>query len=104
MLERKTRRRSITMRDRRSAIRRALEITTLALTLFMTSRAFAAQTVTVLYAGSLVGLMERSIGPAFRSNRPRMSFAVIRAAPRSSPKRSKRELFKATSLSAPIRK
>src|SRR5580704_5857458 len=54
------------MRNRRRAIRRALEITTLALTLFMTSRAFAAQTVTVLYAGSLVGLMERSIGPAFK--------------------------------------
>jgi molybdate/tungstate transport system substrate-binding protein len=35
-------------------------------TLFMMSRAFAAQTVTVLYAGSLVGLMERSIGPAFK--------------------------------------
>ena len=54
------------MRHRRRAIRCALEITTLALTLFMTSRAFAAQTVTVLYAGSLVGLMERSIGPAFK--------------------------------------
>jgi molybdate/tungstate transport system substrate-binding protein len=54
------------MRNRRRAIRRALEITTLALTLFMTSRAFAAQTVTVLYAGSLAGLMERSIGPAFK--------------------------------------
>ena len=54
------------MRHRRRAIRCALEITTLALTLFMTSRAFAAQTVTVLCAGSLVGLMERSIGPAFK--------------------------------------
>jgi molybdate/tungstate transport system substrate-binding protein len=54
------------MRYRRHAIRRALEITVLALTLFMMSRAFAAQTVTVLYAGSLVGLMERSIGPAFK--------------------------------------
>jgi molybdate/tungstate transport system substrate-binding protein len=54
------------MLNRRRAIRRALEITTLALTLFMTSRAFAAQTVTVLYAGSLAGLMERSIGPAFK--------------------------------------
>jgi molybdate/tungstate transport system substrate-binding protein len=54
------------MRHRRRAIRCALEITTLALTLFMTSRAFAAQTVTVLYAGSLAGLVERSIGPAFK--------------------------------------
>ena len=54
------------MRHRRRAIRCALEITTLALTLFMTSGAFAAQTVTVLYAGSLAGLVERSIGPAFK--------------------------------------
>ena len=54
------------MRYRRRAIRHALQITALALTLFMMSRAFAAQIVTVLYAGSLVGLMERSIGPAFK--------------------------------------
>ena len=66
MLERKTRRRETNMRYRRRAIRHALQITALALTLFMMSRAFAAQTVTVLYAGSLVGLMERSIGPAFK--------------------------------------
>jgi molybdate/tungstate transport system substrate-binding protein len=65
MLERKTAGR-ITMCHRRRAIRRALEVATLVLTLFLTSRAFAAQTVTVLYAGSLVGLMERSIGPAFK--------------------------------------
>jgi ABC-type molybdate transport system substrate-binding protein len=31
-----------------------------------TSGAFAEQAVTVLYAGSLVGLMERSVGPAFK--------------------------------------
>jgi molybdate/tungstate transport system substrate-binding protein len=54
------------MRFRRRGIRRALEITVLALTMFLTSRAIAAQTVTVLYAGSLVGLMERSIAPAFK--------------------------------------
>jgi molybdate/tungstate transport system substrate-binding protein len=65
MLERKTAGR-ITMCHRRRAIRRALEVATLVLTLFLTSRAFAAQTVTVLYAGSLVGLMERSIGPALK--------------------------------------
>jgi molybdate/tungstate transport system substrate-binding protein len=65
MLERKTRRRETNMHYRRRAIRHALQITALALTLFMMSRAFAAQIVTVLYAGSL-GLMERSIGPAFK--------------------------------------
>ena len=48
------------------ALRRALQLTALALTLFVTSRALAEQIVTVLYAGSLVGLMERSIGPAFK--------------------------------------
>jgi molybdate/tungstate transport system substrate-binding protein len=45
---------------------RVLRVATLALTLFAASGAFAQQTVTVLYAGSLVGLMEQSIGPAFK--------------------------------------
>jgi molybdate/tungstate transport system substrate-binding protein len=45
---------------------RSLQVTALALTLFVTSRAFAQQAVTVLYPGSLVGLMERSIRPAFK--------------------------------------
>jgi molybdate/tungstate transport system substrate-binding protein len=53
------------MFGRRNAVGRALQLAALALTLFMTSKAFAEQTITVLYAGSLVGLMERSIGPAF---------------------------------------
>jgi molybdate/tungstate transport system substrate-binding protein len=47
-------------------LRLALQVTALALTLFVTSRAFAEQTIAVLYAGSLVGLMEQSIGPAFK--------------------------------------
>jgi molybdate/tungstate transport system substrate-binding protein len=50
----------------RDSLKRALPMAGLALALFVTSRAFAEQTVTVLYAGSLVGLMERSIGPAFK--------------------------------------
>jgi molybdate/tungstate transport system substrate-binding protein len=45
---------------------RALQFAVLALTLLTTSGVFAQQTVTVLYAGSLTGLMERSIGPAFK--------------------------------------
>jgi molybdate transport system substrate-binding protein len=44
----------------------ALQVTALVLTLLVGSRAFAQQAVTVLYAGSLVDLMERSIGPAFK--------------------------------------
>jgi len=50
----------------RDALSRALQVTALALTLLVASRAFAQQAVTVLYAGSLVDLMERSIGPAFK--------------------------------------
>jgi ABC-type molybdate transport system substrate-binding protein len=38
----------------------------LALTSFLTSKAFAQQPVAVLYAGSLAGLMEQSIRPAFK--------------------------------------
>jgi molybdate/tungstate transport system substrate-binding protein len=48
------------------AVRRALQLSVLALALFVMSGAFAEQTVTVLYAGSLIDLMERSIGPAFK--------------------------------------
>jgi molybdate/tungstate transport system substrate-binding protein len=44
----------------------ALRVTTFALALLAAPRAFAAETVTVLYAGSLVGLMEQSLGPAFK--------------------------------------
>jgi molybdate/tungstate transport system substrate-binding protein len=44
----------------------ALRMAALALTLLVAPRAFAQQAVTVLYAGSLVELMERSIGPAFK--------------------------------------
>ena len=50
----------------RHAARSALRASVLALMMLITSRAFAEQTVTVLYAGSLVGLMERSIGPTFK--------------------------------------
>jgi molybdate/tungstate transport system substrate-binding protein len=50
----------------RHAARSALHASVLALMMLITSRAFAEQTVTVLYAGSLVGLMERSIGPTFK--------------------------------------
>jgi molybdate/tungstate transport system substrate-binding protein len=50
----------------RHAARSALHASVLALMMLITSRAFAEQIVTVLYAGSLVGLMERSIGPAFK--------------------------------------
>ena len=50
----------------RHAARSALHASVLALMMLFTPRAFAEQTVTVLYAGSLVGLMERSIGPTFK--------------------------------------
>jgi molybdate/tungstate transport system substrate-binding protein len=50
----------------RHAARSALHASVLALMMLFTPRAFAEQTVTVLYAGSLVGLMERSIRPAFK--------------------------------------
>jgi molybdate/tungstate transport system substrate-binding protein len=45
--------------------RGAIRLAGLALTLLITSKASAEQTVIVAYAGSLVGLMEHSIGPAF---------------------------------------
>jgi molybdate/tungstate transport system substrate-binding protein len=48
------------------AVGRSLQFAALTLTLFMSSKAFAEQTITVLYAGSLLGLMERSVGPAFK--------------------------------------
>jgi molybdate/tungstate transport system substrate-binding protein len=51
---------------RRNALGRALQLAALILALFMTSKAFAQQTITVLYAGSLVGLMERGVAPAFK--------------------------------------
>ena len=51
---------------RRHASRVALSVAALAVTMFTTSGAFAEPAVTVLYAGSLVGLMERSVGPAFK--------------------------------------
>jgi molybdate/tungstate transport system substrate-binding protein len=51
---------------RRHALGRALQLAALTFALFMTSKAFAEQTITVLYAGSLVGLMERSVAPAFK--------------------------------------
>jgi molybdate/tungstate transport system substrate-binding protein len=51
---------------RRHAVGCALQLVALTFTLFMTSGAFAEQTITVLYAGSLVGLMERSVAPAFK--------------------------------------
>ena len=50
----------------RHAARSALHASVLALMMLITSRAFAEQTVTVLYASSLVGLMERNIGPTFK--------------------------------------
>jgi ABC-type molybdate transport system substrate-binding protein len=50
---------------RRHALGRAVQLAGLTFALFMTSKAFAEQTITVLYAGSLVGLMERSVAPAF---------------------------------------
>jgi ABC-type molybdate transport system substrate-binding protein len=49
----------------RHAARSALHASVLALMMLVTPRAFAEQTVTVLYAGSLVALMEGSIRPAF---------------------------------------
>jgi molybdate/tungstate transport system substrate-binding protein len=42
-----------------------LWLSTLAIGLCVTSNAFAQGSVTVLYAGSLVGVMEQAIGPAF---------------------------------------
>ena len=51
---------------RRHALGRAVQLAGLTFALFMTSKAFAEQTITVLYAGSLVGLMERSVAPAFK--------------------------------------
>jgi molybdate/tungstate transport system substrate-binding protein len=45
---------------------RVLHVSALALTLVVTSKASAQRAITVLYAGSLVGLMEQSIGPAFK--------------------------------------
>jgi molybdate/tungstate transport system substrate-binding protein len=42
-----------------------LNLCTLAIGLCLTSIAFAQDSVTVLYAGSLVGVMEQAIGPAF---------------------------------------
>ena len=51
---------------RRHVSRVVLYIAALAVTMLITSGAFAEQAVTVLYAGSLVGLMERSVGPAFK--------------------------------------
>ena len=51
---------------RRHASRVVLYVAALAVTMLITSGAFAEQAVTVLYAGSLVGLMERSVGPAFK--------------------------------------
>jgi molybdate/tungstate transport system substrate-binding protein len=51
---------------RRHASRVALYVAALAVTMLKTSGAFAEPPVTVLYAGSLVGLMERSVGPAFK--------------------------------------
>ena len=51
---------------RRHASRVVLYVAALAVTMLITSGAFAEQAVTVLYAGSLVDLMERSVGPAFK--------------------------------------
>ena len=51
---------------RRHASRVALYVAALAVAMLKTSGAFAEPPVTVLYAGSLVGLMERSVGPAFK--------------------------------------
>ena len=45
---------------------KALQVAAFALSLLTASKVAAEQTVTVLYAGSLVGLMERSIGPEFK--------------------------------------
>jgi molybdate/tungstate transport system substrate-binding protein len=66
MLGRENRTPGRTMMLRRRDVLRGTFQVVLTPTLFLTSRAFAEQTVTVLYAGSLVGLMERSIGPAFK--------------------------------------
>jgi ABC-type molybdate transport system substrate-binding protein len=41
-------------------------IAALAVTMLTTTGGFAERAVTVLYAGSLVGLMERGVGPAFK--------------------------------------
>jgi molybdate/tungstate transport system substrate-binding protein len=54
------------MLRRRKTLSRKLQLSALALALFVTSKAFAQQEITVLYADSLVGLMEQSIGPAFK--------------------------------------
>jgi molybdate/tungstate transport system substrate-binding protein len=45
---------------------KALQVAAFALSLLTASKVAAEQTVTVLYAGSLVGQMERSIGPEFK--------------------------------------
>jgi len=88
---------------RRHVSRVVLYVAALAVTMLITSGAFAEQAVTVLYAGSLVGLMERASAP-HSSNRLAMSFGVMRAAPRNWRRRLKKALSKAMSLSAPIRK
>jgi molybdate/tungstate transport system substrate-binding protein len=51
---------------RRHALGRVLKLAALTFALFIASKAFAEQTITVLYAGSLVNLMERSVAPAFK--------------------------------------
>src|SRR4029077_11686298 len=94
---------------RRHASRVVLYVAALAVTMLITSGAFAEQAVTVLYAGSyytpvLWSASWSGASAPHSTNRLAMSFGVMRAAPRNWRRRLKKALSKAMSLSAPIRK